>query len=162
MKCIARDVEGVHLGIGDLDALRVGAGIKFAPDPQAGRCGRRGDQFDYGNPAGQWLATPGLGDVAEQAVLDLVPLRRSRRKWQTRSVRPVSSASFCSSTLNSRAREPLEPPPSAVIIRRLACGYCSRPITSNQRRIELTANCAVSWSMLRGDKQDGLRVDQDG
>src|SRR5277367_2934808 len=35
-------------------------------------------------------------------------------------VSPVSSANFCSSTFHSRTREPLDPPPSAVIIRRPA------------------------------------------
>jgi hypothetical protein len=38
----------------------------------------------------------------------------------------VSSASFWSSSLNSFTPEPLEPPPSAVIIKRSVSGYRSR------------------------------------
>jgi len=36
-------------------------------------------------------------------------------RWQTAISRPVSSASFCSSTFHSRVRLPLEPPKSAVL-----------------------------------------------
>jgi hypothetical protein len=35
MECIALDVEGLHLGIADLDALLVGRGIERALDFQA-------------------------------------------------------------------------------------------------------------------------------
>ena len=48
---------------------------------------------------------------------------------------------------HSRTRLPLEPPPSAVIISRSAVGYRWQPIVSCQRRMALTANSAVSWSM---------------
>ena len=37
--------------------------------------------------------------------------------------------------MNSLTREPLEPPPSAVIIKVSVSGYRSRPMISNQRRI---------------------------
>ena len=30
VECIALDIEGIHFGVADLDALRIGAGIKFA------------------------------------------------------------------------------------------------------------------------------------
>src|SRR5205807_10383595 len=43
-------------------------------------------------------------------------------KWLTAMCRPVSSASFCSSTFHNRRREPLLPPESAVISSRLALG----------------------------------------
>jgi len=119
-------MEATHLGVGDFDAFGIGAFVKFAVHPQAGpRCGGC-DQLDHGEPTGQRLAAPSLGDVAEQAVLDLVPLRGSG--WKVADLKRQageaqgSSASFCSSSLNSRTRDPLEPPPSAVIIRRSACG----------------------------------------
>ena len=67
---VARDIEGVHLGVADLDPLRVGTRIKLAAYLQTGLRGRRGDQFDHGEPTGQRLAAPGLGNMAEQAVLD--------------------------------------------------------------------------------------------
>ncbi len=46
--------------------------------------------------------------------------------------------SFWSSTLKSRTRHPSELPPSAVIISLFMHGDRSRPISSSQRRIELT------------------------
>ena len=79
MERIALDVERLHLGIADFDALLVGRGIERALDFQAGLGCRRGDQLDDGETIRQRAATPGLRDVAEQAVLDLVPLRRAGR-----------------------------------------------------------------------------------
>ena len=43
-------------------------------------------------------------------------------RWQTSMVRPVSSASRCSAHYHRRTRDPLLPPPSAVISRRRAAG----------------------------------------
>src|SRR3990172_1862449 len=48
-------------------------------------------------------------------------------KWQTDRHRPVSSASFCSSSFQRRKREPLLPPPSPVISTPRASGYRRRP-----------------------------------
>src|SRR4029077_3387230 len=79
MECVALDVERLHLGIADFDALFVGRGIERALDFEAG-CGcRRGYQLDYGHAIDEWSPAPGLRDVAEQAVLDLIPLRRAGR-----------------------------------------------------------------------------------
>jgi hypothetical protein len=46
MEFIALDVERLHLGIADFDALLIGRGIERAPNFQAGfgRC--RGNQLD--------------------------------------------------------------------------------------------------------------------
>ena len=74
MKVVALDIKGGHLGVTDLDALRIGPRIEFTTHRQTGLCGRGGDQFDDRQPAGQRLATPVLADMAEQAVLNLVPL----------------------------------------------------------------------------------------
>src|SRR5580658_4097128 len=79
MEFIALDVERLHLGIADFDALFVGRGIERALDFQAGFGRRRRNQFDHGHAIDEWSPTPGLRDVAEQAMLDLIPLRRARR-----------------------------------------------------------------------------------
>ena len=79
MECIALDVEGLHLGLADFDTLFVGRGIEGALDFQAGFGGRRSNQLDHGHAIDEWSPAPSLRDVAEQAVLDLVPLRRARR-----------------------------------------------------------------------------------
>src|SRR4029450_2141298 len=44
-------------------------------------------------------------------------------------------------------RYPLLPPPSAVISRRLALAWRFLPIVDHHRRMALTANEAVSWSV---------------
>src|ERR1700733_12373742 len=69
VECVTLDIEGLHLRVADLDALRVAAGIKLASDRQAGPGRGGGDQFDDCFAAGQGLASPGLSDVAEQPVL---------------------------------------------------------------------------------------------
>ena len=74
MERVAADIEGIHLGIADLDALLVGALVENAFDLQS-RLGRGcRNQFDDRGAALQWPAAPVLRDVAEQTVLDLVPL----------------------------------------------------------------------------------------
>ncbi len=74
MERITGDVETVHLGSADLDAFLVGAGVERALDPQTGLGRRRADQLDDGKAIGERPAAPVLGDVAEQPVLNLVPL----------------------------------------------------------------------------------------
>src|ERR1019366_9681449 len=70
VECVTLDIEGLHLRVADLDALRVAAGIKLASYRQASLGRGGGDQFDDCFAAGQGLASPGLSDVAEQPVLD--------------------------------------------------------------------------------------------
>ena len=79
MECVALDVEHLHLGIADFDALFVGCGIEGALDFQASFGRRRSNQLDHGHAIDEWPPAPSLRDVAEQAVLDLIPLRRARR-----------------------------------------------------------------------------------
>ena len=79
MEFIALDVERLHLSVADFDALFVGPGIERAFDFQASFGRRCGNQLDYGHAIDEWPPTPSLRDVAEHAVLDLIPLRRSRR-----------------------------------------------------------------------------------
>src|SRR6266702_3312273 len=68
-------------------------------------------------------------------------------KWQTVMASPVSSAKCCSSHFHKRTREPLLPPPSALMSSRLAWGYWDCPTLFHQRRRLSTAKAAVSWSM---------------
>ena len=74
MERIANDVEAFHLGFADLDALAVAARIDCAFDPETGFGRRCSDQLDYGQAIRERPGTPILCDVAEQAMLDLVPL----------------------------------------------------------------------------------------
>jgi hypothetical protein len=79
MECVALDVERHHLGIADFDTLFVGDGVERAFDLQAGLGGRRGNQLDHGHAIDDGAPAPDLRDVAEQAMLDLIPLRGARR-----------------------------------------------------------------------------------
>ena len=74
MERVAADFESLHFGIGDLDALLIGPLIKRTLDLEPGFGCRRGDQLDHCSAADEWLGAPVLRDVAEQPVLDLVPL----------------------------------------------------------------------------------------
>ena len=79
MELIAGDVEAFHLGFADLDALLIAARVECALDGQTGFGRRRADQLDHGKAIRERPATPVLRDVAEQPMLDFVPLRRARR-----------------------------------------------------------------------------------
>jgi hypothetical protein len=69
-----------HLGIADFDTLFVGGGVERAFDLQAGLGGgRRGNQLDHGHAIDEGAPTPGLRDVAERELLDLIPPRSARR-----------------------------------------------------------------------------------
>lgn len=58
--------------------------VEFVFYIEAGGGCRCGDQLDDGQAACQRPATPVLGDVAEKAVLDLVPFRPPRRVMANR------------------------------------------------------------------------------
>src|SRR6266702_2235206 len=75
MERVAADVEALHLGIADPDALLVGARIERALDLQAGLGRRRADQLDDDDSIRQRPPATVLRNVAEQAVLYSVPLR---------------------------------------------------------------------------------------
>ena len=74
MEIIAFDVEPFHLGVADFDALFVGPRIERTLDLQSGLCGRGANKLDDGETIRKGSATPVLRDVAEHAVLDLIPL----------------------------------------------------------------------------------------
>jgi hypothetical protein len=60
---------------------------------------------------------------------------------------PSSAARAASSVFHNRVRDPLDPPPSAVIGNRDAPGWVLAPMVFHQRRIVSTANAAVAWSV---------------
>src|SRR5215472_7325260 len=74
------DLKRLHLGIADLHARRILASVQRRLDPQARRGVGVADEADDHLEAFQRLATPGGGDMAEQAGRELVPLARAR--WQ--------------------------------------------------------------------------------
>ena len=77
---MALNVEGSHFGIRDLNSFRVEALVDVAGDGEAGIGGSGADQLDNDLVADQWLATPVLGDVGKEAVLDAVPLAGTGRQ----------------------------------------------------------------------------------
>src|ERR1700746_3710781 len=74
------ELDGGQLSVCDLDSGRVGGGIESSLDFQSGTCGGVANEVDDHLQADQWSATPVLGNVAEQAVLDRIPLAGPRRK----------------------------------------------------------------------------------
>ena len=114
------DVESGHLGVGDNDAAGVLASVELAAHSQAGFGGSSRDQLDDDAIADEWLGAPVLTDEREEPVLDFVPLAGAGRQMADHDVDAL--ASFCSSRFHSRTRDPLLPPPSAVMSRRLAWG----------------------------------------
>src|ERR1700720_3793358 len=66
-------------------------------------------------------------------------------RWLTTMSRPSSLASLCNSRFHSRTREPLLPPPSAVINNRLALGERAPPTECPPWPMLFTAKAAVSW-----------------
>src|SRR5208282_3025546 len=75
MERIAGDVEAFHRGIADFDALLIAARVERAFDLEPGVGGGCADQLDHGETIRERSAAPVPRDVAEQAVLDPVPLR---------------------------------------------------------------------------------------
>jgi hypothetical protein len=72
MELIATNVEAFHLCVSDFDAFFVNPCVEGALDFEPGLCRCRCDQLDDGGTIRERSAAPILGDVAEQAMLDLV------------------------------------------------------------------------------------------
>ena len=68
MELIAGDVEALHCGIADFDALLIAARVERAFDLEPSVGGGCADQLDQGKTIRERSAAPVLGDVAEQAV----------------------------------------------------------------------------------------------
>src|SRR5215211_6613740 len=79
VELVALDVEACHLLVANLDPLRIAPRVPHAVHGQPARRRGRGNQIHDGRIADERAASPSLGDVAEQAMLDLVPLRGAGR-----------------------------------------------------------------------------------
>ena len=66
--------QGSHLRLGDDSTRRVGPLVQLRLDAQASRRLRVSDQLHDRLEGVERTAAPVLGDVTEEAVLDLVPL----------------------------------------------------------------------------------------
>src|SRR5206468_12439155 len=73
MKHMGMQREVAHFGAGDHTARRVPSLAQLRLHPQAGRGARVADQIDHGLKGAARTASPVLLDVAEEAMLDLVP-----------------------------------------------------------------------------------------
>ena len=80
MKRIALDGKSSVLFARDFDPLRVDVFINAGPDAQSVSRGCAANQIDDDLPANQGTAAPIGSDVAEHAMLDLVPLTGTGRK----------------------------------------------------------------------------------
>src|SRR6202040_3824923 len=79
MERVTSYVEARHFCIGDLYAFGISVAIEFATDRKPFFCRRVGDQRDCDVEADERHGAPVLGDEAEHAMLDLVPLGSARR-----------------------------------------------------------------------------------
>src|SRR3954466_3076198 len=68
LEAVADDVEGLHLGVGNRDALRIGRWIEFAANAQPG-LGGGADQIDDDAVADQRRGAPVHADEGKQAML---------------------------------------------------------------------------------------------
>jgi hypothetical protein len=73
MERITSYVEGRHFRIGDHYAFGISVGIEFAADRKTFFRRGVGDQCDHDLQPDERHGAPVLGDVAEHAMLDLVP-----------------------------------------------------------------------------------------
>src|SRR5215471_7495495 len=72
-------VQGLHLLLADLHSSFITSSVQNRFDMQSLVRFRGADHVDHGLETNQGLAPPVHADVGEHAVLDLVPLARSRR-----------------------------------------------------------------------------------
>jgi len=72
------DPQGLHLGIADFDTRGILARVQRSLNTQSLRSRRGANETDNDLPTLQGLPPPISGDVAEHAVLDLVPLAGAR------------------------------------------------------------------------------------
>src|SRR5580693_6847644 len=75
MEWVAFDCDCAHLRLADLDALFVGTIVEDALHREARLGFRCTDQLDDSQSAFEWPTPPVLRNMAEHAMLDLVPLR---------------------------------------------------------------------------------------
>jgi len=117
MELVACDVDLGHFSICHNDPFRVGVAVQFTPHAQSGVSGGGADQIDNHAIADQRFGTPVHGDEREQPVLDFIPLAGPWRQVMDPDIDAEFVGGRCNSRFHSRTREPLLPPPSAVIVR---------------------------------------------
>ena len=80
VEVVADKIDGIHFGVGDLDAGGIGVLIELATNFQTcpGRC--RSDQLDDDLMADERFAAPVAGNEREQTMLDLVPFAGAGRQ----------------------------------------------------------------------------------
>ena len=139
MKGIWQDGKRSHLFIGHFTTRKVVIGVELALHCQACLGRGRSDQLQDHCVAHERLAAPVLTDPGKEAMLNLVPFTRSRWQVADGDRQARSSASCCSSHFHKRTREPLLPPPSALMSSRFASGYWNCPTSLHQRRMLSTA-----------------------
>ena len=122
----------------------VGTGVERALDLEPGPCGGRADQLDHGEAVGQRAAAPVLRDVAEQPMLDLVPLRGAGRIVTDVDRQSGLVGKRLQLRFHSRTRAPFEPPQSAVIVSSLAAGSARVPCCRSQVRMDADGELGVS------------------
>ena len=80
MEGIALEIHAAQLLITDTAAFGIAFGVKAGRDLEAGFRLRVPDQVDDGHTVEQRAAAPVLGNKAEHAMLNLIPLARARWK----------------------------------------------------------------------------------
>jgi hypothetical protein len=76
--------------IGDLDSYRIVSAVEFSANHLSLSRGGVGDPLDDHFMTDKWTTAPVLGDVAEHAVLDLVPLTRPERSLRRAARRALA------------------------------------------------------------------------
>ena len=104
MKDVRVQGEVAHLSLRDDEAGLIASLIQLGFDAQPRGGAGVADELDEGLEGAQRTPPPVLRDVAEQPVLDLVPLARARRKVADVNTRRRSSAKRCRATFQPRDR----------------------------------------------------------
>ena len=139
--------DGVELGVGDLGAFRVAPGVAFGVDLEPGACGRRADEVDDDLMAGERPTPPVHGDVAEESMLDPVPLACAR--WEMTDVRLARR--FTRTDARQRTRAAMEPESAPSVFAIVSWGaavttWLARALNSHPEVLALHhANVKWSW-----------------
>ena len=105
-----------------LDAGRILARVQLGLDREPGACADGADELDYSLAISEGTAPPVLGDVAEETVLDLVPLRRAGRDVRHADAEPGAVGEALQFGFPETRACPLLPPASAVMSNSVASG----------------------------------------
>src|SRR5580700_8392723 len=118
---MTHELDGGQFGIGDFHALGIFVFIQFGAHRESGGGGRCRNQLNHGSKAASGFPRQ-LSVIENRRCSILFHWLVPGGRWQTVMGIRNSFASLCSSIFHRRRRWSLLPPPSAVIIRRLALG----------------------------------------